>query len=153
MMYIYHLYSHNIWRRHLLVPSPCRKHKTLLTPEVQVLLGEHDTSDNVADRHNISAITPHPRYNETTADFDFAVITLAAPVNFSAAVAPICLPGAEASLYTGETATITGWGHTSSGGAPSPLLLETNVTVISNENCTSSYGSRINRYKLGSKCR
>ena len=84
----------------------------LLTPEVQVLLGEHDTSDNVADRHNISAITPHPRYNETTADFDFAVITLAAPVNFSAAVAPICLPGAEASLYTGETATITGWGHT-----------------------------------------
>ena len=122
----------------------------LLTPEVQVLLGEHDTSDNVADRHNISAITPHPRYNETTADFDFAVITLAAPVNFSAAVAPICLPGAEASLYTGETATITGWGHTSSGGAPSPSLLETNVTVISNENCTSSYGSRINRYKPGS---
>ena len=124
----------------------------LLTPKVQVLLGEHDTSDNVADRHNISAITPHPRYNETTADFDFAIITLAAPVNFSAAVAPICLPGAEASLYTGETATITGWGHTSSGGAPSPSLLETNVTVISNENCTSSYGSRINRYKLRSQC-
>ena len=120
---------------------------------MQVLLGEHDTSDNVADRHNISAITPHPRYNETTADFDFAVITLAAPVNFSVAVAPICLPGAEASLYTGETATITGWGHTSSGGVPSPSLLEANVTVISNENCTSSYGSRINRYKLGSKCR
>ena len=137
----------------MLLLEPCLlfivESNILLTPEVQVLLGEHDTSDNVADRHNISAITPHPRYNETTADFDFAVITLAAPVNFSAAVAPICLPGAEASLYTGETATITGWGHTSSGGAPSPSLLETNVTVISNENCTSSYGSRINRYKTG----
>ena len=110
-------------------------------------MGEHDTSDSVADRHNISAITQHPSYNHDTTDFDFSVLTLAAPVNFSHAAAAICLPASPLSLYTGHLATVIGWGDTSSEGegSQSSTLLETNVTIISNEQCTSAYGDRINR--------
>ena len=108
-------------------------------------MGEHDTSDSVADRHNISAITQHPSYNHDTTDYDFSVLTLAAPVNFSHAAAAICLPASPPSLYTGHLATVIGWGDTSSEGSQSSTLLEANVTIISNEQCTTAYGGRINR--------
>ena len=71
-------------------------------------MGEHDTSDSVADRHNISAITQHPSYNHDTTDYDFSVLTLAAPVNFSHAAAPVCLPASPSTLYTGHLATVIG---------------------------------------------
>ena len=108
-------------------------------------MGEHDTSDSVADRHNISAITQHPSYNHDTTDFDFSVLTLAAPVNFSHAAAAICLPASPSSLYTGHMATVIGWGDTSSEGSQSSTLQEVNVTIISNEQCTTAYGDQINR--------
>ena len=108
-------------------------------------MGEHDTSDSVADRHNISAISQHPSYNHDTTDFDFSVLTLAAPVNFSQAAALICLPASPPSLYTGQLGTVIGWGDTSSGGSPSATLQEVNLTIISNEECISAYGNRINR--------
>ena len=38
-------------------------------------------------------------------------------------------------MFVGETATVTGWGTTSSGGALSDTLLEVDVNVISNEVC------------------
>ena len=108
-------------------------------------MGEHDTSDSVADRHNISAITQHPSYNHDTTDYDFSVLTLAAPVNFSHAAAAICLPASTPSLYTGHVATVIGWGDTSSEGSQSSTLQEVNVTIISNEQCTTAYGDQINR--------
>ena len=110
-----------------------------------MLVGEHDTSDSVADRRNISAITQHPSYNHDTTDFDFSVLTLAAPVNFSHAAAPVCLPASPSTLYTGHLATVIGWGDTSSEGTQSSSLQEVNVTIISNEQCATAYGDQINR--------
>ena len=111
-------------------------------------MGEHDTSDSVADRHNISAITQHPSYNHTTADFDVSILTLAVPINASSKASKICLPASASSLFVGEEATVTGWGDTSSGGSPSPTLQQANVTVVANEQCVNAYGNRINRSVL-----
>ncbi|ROT77359.1 trypsin-2 [Penaeus vannamei] len=46
--------------------------------------------------------------------------------------------------YAGKTATVTGWGTTSSGGSSSDTLREVDVTVVANTACQSnSYGSAI----------
>ena len=63
--------------QHVLTAAHCTHGHTAAS--IEVLVGEHDTSDSEADRHNISAITDHPSYNHTTLDFDISVLTLAAP--------------------------------------------------------------------------
>ena len=130
--------------QHVLTAAHCTHGHTAST--IQVLVGEHDTSDTLADRHSVSSIAPHPRYNHSTADFDFSILTLAAPLNFSSAAAPVCLPASSASLFTDQVATVAGWGDTSSGGPQSSTLQEVNVTIVSNDDCQTAYGSRINRY-------
>ena len=42
---------------------------------------------------------------------------------------------------------MTGWGRTTMGGSVSPVLLETNQTVLSNEQCNNAYGG-IDEYCL-----
>ena len=130
--------------QHVLTAAHCTHGHTAST--IQVLVGEHDTSDTLADRHSVSSIAPHPRYNHSTADFDFSVLTLAAPLNFSSTAAPVCLPASPSSLFTDQVATVAGWGDTSSGGPQSSTLQEVNVTIVSNDDCQTAYGSRINRY-------
>ena len=113
----------------------------------QVLVGEHDTSDLEVDRREVSKIRIHPKYNHNNADFDFCVLFLSSPLTFSSTIAPVCLPASTQSLYTGQVATVTGWGLTSSGGSPASTLQETEVEVISNEECYDHYPGHIKRYK------
>ena len=105
--------------QHVLTAAHCTHGHTVTS--VELLVGEHDTTDEVADRHTISAIIPHPSYNHTSADFDFAILTLENPVDISDTVGLVCLPDSASSLYTDSVATVTGWGDTSSEG-PSPSI-------------------------------
>merc|ERR1712155_361533 len=94
--------------QHVLTAAHCTHGHTEST--IQVLLAEHDTTDTEVDRHNVSSITQHPSYDHDNQVYDFAVLTLAAPVDTSSSVAAaICLPSSVSSLYTGETVTATGW--------------------------------------------
>ena len=120
--------------------------------EVQVVVGEHNIRDNVADRRDVSRVHLHPHYEvkrstEYTTyastggygklpDFDFAILTLTQPLTFSSAVAPICLPaqrwgrwGRRYSHYTGQMATATGWGTTNDNGDQPATLLEAALRV------------------------
>ena len=132
-----------ISNRHVLTAAHCTAGGS--TSSIRVLLGEHDTTDSVADIRTISAITDHPSYTGSGAlDYDFSILTLSSPLTFSRQMAPVCLPALTSALYTGEVATVTGWGTTSSGGSLSPRLLEVDVTVTSNAVCSNSY-SGINK--------
>ena len=53
---------------------------------LQVLVGEHDTSDTDVDRREVSKIRIHPRYNNDNLDYDFAIIFLSSPLTFSSAI-------------------------------------------------------------------
>ena len=88
----------------------------------------------------------HPRYNNENADFDFSILFLTLPLTFSTTVAPICLPASTQSLYTGQVATVTGWGDTGADGSPASTLQEVEVTVMSNEECNVYYPGKIERY-------
>ena len=124
--------------RHVLTAAHCTVGSS--PSSIRVLVGEHDTTDSVADIRSISAINDHPSYDSGSLEYDYSILTLSDPVTFSRSMAPVCLPADVSSLYTGEVATVTGWGTTSSGGALAPKLREVDVTVTSNAQCSNSYG-------------
>ena len=113
---------------------------------LQVLVGEHNTADTDVDRRDVMKIRTHPQYNHKNADFDFAVLFLSSPLTISSTIAPICLPASTQSLYTGQVATVTGWGLTSSNGRPASTLQEAEVTIIPNQECNDHYPGKIERY-------
>ena len=110
---------------------------------VQVLVGAHDTTDTNVDRRDISTIRTHPEYKNDEGKYDAAVLFLSSALTFTSSVAPVCLPGSIRSLYTGQTATVTGWGLTGASGDLSPTLQEVGVTVASNEECSDIYPGKI----------
>ena len=134
---------------HILTAAHCTEGKT--TSTMRVLLGEHDTTDSDADIRTISAITDHPDYIGGVENLwanDFSILTLSSPITYSRTMAPVCLPSDDSQLYTGQLATVIGWGLTSlgntwgvfnHGGNLSPTLLETEVRVTSNADCTNLY--------------
>ena len=110
---------------------------------IQVLVGAHDTTDSNVDRRDISTIRTHPQYSNNQGKYDAAVLFLSSALTFTSSVAPICLPGSIRSLYTGQTAMVTGWGLTGASGDSSTTLQEVEVTVASNEECSDIYPGKI----------
>ena len=63
------------------------------------------------------------------------------PVDFKKylGIRPVCLPMDDQMDYSGRSATVTGWGTTSSGGKTSTVLRGVDVTVLSNNDCRTKY--------------
>ena len=131
--------------RHVLTAAHCtydRFISAVMYPSaLQVLVGEHDVEDNIAaDRFDVSSIGNHPDFLYSTLAYDISILTLTTRITFSSTASPVCLPTLlPYSDYTGVTATVTGWGDTSTGGGGSSYLQEAEVTVISNEECGNAY--------------
>ena len=111
---------------------------------LHVLVGEHDIEDNIpADRFEVSTINNHPDFHPSTLAYDVSILTLTSYIPFPSKASPVCLPAplsgaySEYPDYTGQVATVTGWGETSTGGTP--VLQEVDVTVVSNEDCSDAY--------------
>ena len=119
----------------------------MASPHLQVLVGAHNTEDTDVGRQDVSKIRSHPRYKHENADYDFSVLFLSSPMTFASTIGAVCLPASTQSLYTGQVATVTGWGLTSSGGSPASTLQEAEVEVISNQECSDHYPGKIERYK------
>ena len=133
--------------RHILTAAHCTfdadTNDFKLPSSIQVLVGEHDTSDFVVDRRDVSEIRNHPKFNYENTDYDFSILTLLFPLNISSVASPICLPSSTLSQFTDETATVIGWGLTSSNGSLSPTLQKVNVTVMENVDCKLYYDGEI----------
>ena len=106
---------------------------------IYVLLGINNVADgNGEDAHiitNVSDYVLHPTYE--TLDLmgsDVAVLTLTSPVQYSDKVKPICLPSNPGQNYEGKVAVASGFGADKHHKAQDNLM-ETNVTVISEEDC------------------
>ena len=127
--------------RHVLTAAHCTAGQS--AGNIAVILGEHRTNDDSFDRRSLSAITDDPLYNSQTMRNDFSILSLASPVNFTATVRPACLPSNTDASYTGQTATVTGWGTTSWQGSLSPVLMEVEVKVTTNDFYRSKYGSDV----------
>jgi len=110
---------------------------------IQALLGEHDyrdTTETTTVRMGISKIENHPDYDFP--NYDFSLLKMEETISFFdyLHIRPICLPVDATNDYHGFVATVTGWGHTVSGGSNSNKLREVDVNVLKNSECKNDYG-------------
>ena len=140
--------------RHVLTAAHCtftRYTGTVMTPSsLQVLVGAHDIQDNLpaAQRFSVSKILNSPWFEYYSLSYDASILTLSSLITFSLTASPVCLPAlsSDASTgfpdypdYSGLEATVSGWGDMNIGGDSSPLLLMTNVTIQTNDECGHAY--------------
>jgi len=123
---------------------------TEVRSRMYVLVGEHDLDDPTDGQQKIEVerVIDHPDYTGYPEyDYDFSILILKEPVTWRKEVKPICLPQKNGTAYEGVKAIVTGWGatnftdegidYTDVGVDPSRVLMETEVTTMSNENCTT----------------
>jgi len=106
--------------------------------EIYVLVGEHDQEDSNDGQQKIQVqeVIEHPDYSgRPVYDNDFSILILQEPVTWSKEVKPICLPQEIAAAYEGVEAIVSGWGETEYAYSSS-VLMETEVTTMSNTECT-----------------
>jgi len=112
-----------------------------------VRLGEHDWTSQ-GERESkpeleiaVEDVIIHPQYKKRAEfDFDFAILKLERPIDFSAYswLRPVCLPGSEP--VEEETGTVTGWGWTKPDiFSQSSLLQSLDVKLMSHSSCLSHY--------------
>jgi secreted trypsin-like serine protease len=84
---------------------------------------------------------PHEHYSQTLLRNDVALIHLPQPLQWTDAIAPICLPArSDPNLEAGTIVTPSGWGKDSDDSwFISDNLREVTVPVISNEDCKAIY--------------
>jgi len=105
-----------------------------------VLVGGHNVLDTSSSQYKkICKIYNHPNYNPSNIDMDLSIIELCEPLTFSDKVQPVCLPDHQhdGTEFENLKHTVTGWGRTSYEGPSSDVLLETDVTTMSNDACCS----------------
>ncbi|XP_061174876.1 suppressor of tumorigenicity 14 protein-like [Saccostrea echinata] len=106
----------------------------------RVVLGDHDltTRQGTEVIRGVSQVIRHPNFvNRDPYPNDIALIKLATPVSYSAAVQPIYMPNEGASFQNSEC-WITGWGITKNTGDQTKLN-ELRTNVIDQQSCARQW--------------
>ncbi|XP_044010210.1 venom serine protease 34-like [Aphidius gifuensis] len=102
-----------------------------------VVVGEHNTNSenesNATKVYKIERWDEHPNYDPSKEINDIAVITIDGLIEFNQFVGPVCLP------FQHYQDSFAGWGTTSFANAPSSVLQSTEVSVLTNKECTDSF--------------
>jgi trypsin len=109
-----------------------------LTPAYAVCLGELDPTPCASgDTFGVANVDRNASYNALTNQNDTAMLTLDRAAPFT----PLRLVDtADSALWAdGVLARIVGWGTTSEGGDPSEVLLEADVPMVSDQECSDAY--------------
>merc|ERR1719244_1148350 len=113
---------------------------------IRVDLGQHalyDSTEAVLVRKDVIEVHHHPSFNLQQVSHDLALLKLKEGVNFlkHPHVRPICLLYPyynNKNTYAGYEAVVSGWGMTGNTSPTSQVLMETEVDVLSNQQCKAS---------------
>ena len=101
----------------------------LLKDELEIRLGE----TRVTKDFNVDLIVVHPEYSKHTRN-DIALVRLAEDADLSV-YTPACLPTTNQD-FTGQLATVAGWGKTEAWGANANILQDLEgIKVLSDDQC------------------
>ncbi|XP_034246654.1 serine protease easter-like [Thrips palmi] len=146
--------------RYVLTAAHCINEDTGLIP-VSVRLGEQDASSEIdcsfVSGKQVCAPPPvdvvieriikHNNYGEKSLQDDIALLRLAATVEFTDFVKPICLPvdaKDQKKDLTGKKVMVAGWGRVANGigAGGSKVLMKVSVPVSRAQDCASAYVPR-----------
>ncbi|NXA38826.1 OVCH1 protein, partial [Eudromia elegans] len=85
-------------------------------------------------RRRVRTIVVHPHFDLVSYDSDIALVQLDAPLEYSAAVRPVCLPNRTEPLSSSSLCAVSGWGITDEGDQ-AKRLQQMRVPVLENEVC------------------
>ncbi|XP_052642579.1 transmembrane protease serine 5-like isoform X6 [Harpia harpyja] len=95
---------------------------------------------------SVKKIIYHPLYNDSSLDYDIALMKLQVPLNFSDAIRAVCLPPSHWDLFQGMQCWVSGWGYTRPEQAQvTETLKEALVPLVGTKRCNSScmYAGRL----------
>ncbi|XP_051778724.1 ovochymase-2 isoform X1 [Erpetoichthys calabaricus] len=106
-----------------------------------VVAGDHDilNEDASEQKRSVKKVIIHPRYNDSTLDYDLALLLLEDALQYNKNVRPVCLPHANWTLEPGKICTVTGWGSATTDGKMNEKLQQLNVPILSPESCATYY--------------
>ncbi|XP_050419568.1 proclotting enzyme-like [Adelges cooleyi] len=130
---------------HILTAAHCVAHMSSWdVARLSANLGDYNIKSKSDVKHlerRIKRVVRHKGFNQMTLYNDIAILTLDKPVTFSREVHPICLPQQSKALYSGQQATVIGWGSLRESGPQPAVLQKVSVPVWTNQECKSRYGS------------
>ena len=132
--------------RWLLSAAHCFYDRDMVEPgDWEVVMGEHDDTveEGWEQVMEVEMIIGHPDYVEnTTYDYDFALVKLAAPVEFNDHVAPACFPSEADNIEVDDKSVcvVTGWGSVNPEGTVySQVLKQAYSQLYSLDECKELY--------------
>ncbi|CAH0766795.1 unnamed protein product [Diatraea saccharalis] len=129
--------------RHVLSAAHCVAHMTSWdVARLTARLGDHNIRINTETQHierKIKRVVRHRGFDMRTLYNDIAILTLDQPVSFTKNIRPVCLPSG-GRMYTGQTATVIGWGSLRESGPQPATLQEVTIPIWSNSDCRLKYG-------------
>ncbi|XP_037298546.1 trypsin-1 isoform X2 [Manduca sexta] len=130
--------------RHVLSAAHCVAHMTSWdVARLTARLGDYNIRLSTETQHverKIKRVVRHRGFDMRTLYNDVAVLTLDQPVTFTKNIRPICLASG-GRQYSGQTATVIGWGSLRESGPQPSVLQEVSIPVWSNAECRLKYGA------------
>ncbi|KAJ8416285.1 hypothetical protein AAFF_G00383070 [Aldrovandia affinis] len=117
-----------------------RKYSNLLS----VVAGDHDlsTRDSEEQTRAVRRIIFHPGYNDSSLDYDVALVQLDAPLSFNDRVQPVCLPSDRQEVPPPHVCTVSGWGG-QTGGQSNRTLQQLELPILERGKCEQYYPGRL----------
>lgn len=88
----------------------------------------------------VKTIIRHENYDPYVIDFDFSLIELKKPLQFTESIQPVALPEQDFKVPSGGACSVSGWGNTQSIGESRNQLRVAIVPVVKQEDCEAAYG-------------
>jgi secreted trypsin-like serine protease len=121
-------------------------HCVVGSSSTQVVLGAHSiiTMEPSQQRRTVSPgnYRNHPQYNPNNWNNDVSVLIMPSAVTITTQVRTIPIAPASAPTFAGVTATMSGWGATTTGGPSTNLLRSTTNTVVTNDQCRQFHANQ-----------
>ncbi|XP_040079101.1 ovochymase-2-like [Ixodes scapularis] len=136
-----------IGEQYVLTAAHCVGGPSASPSKFRVIVGEQNVhqKDDTEESRKVESITTHPNWDSKTLNYDYAILKLNAPLNFTGRhrhMMPICLPQKDQS-FEGQTCTASGWGlarNGSEGGVYRPSKLQkADLPIVAHDACREYY--------------
>ncbi|XP_064480505.1 plasma kallikrein-like isoform X2 [Ornithodoros turicata] len=117
---------------------------SLLASAYVALFGKQNLRhlEEAQEERYFDKVVMHEKYvvidNGAAAEYDYCLVRLSEPVNFTDYIGPVCLPEPEED-YTNVTCTATGWGLTENGGTTADILQKVDLPILTNDECALAF--------------
>lgn len=87
----------------------------------------------------VERIEQHQQYNYSNIDYDFSLLKLSEPLNFTGSVQPVKLAGVFDKVRDGAMCLVSGWGNTQSSNESMGNLRGAEVPIVNQRKCANDY--------------